>query len=107
LAKAIATAKKPVLIDFSAKWCAACKELEEETFSNEQVQELMSQFELVRIDVTNNSDEDKRLQKTFGIVGPPAIIFYDRDKNELTDLKVIGFKEPTKFIPILKTALKR
>jgi len=107
LARAIADAKKPVLIDFSAKWCAACKELEEDTFSNGDVQNLMSKFKLVRVDVTNNTKDDKALQKTFGIVGPPAIIFYDRDKNELKDLQVVGYKEPKTFINILKKALER
>jgi thiol:disulfide interchange protein DsbD len=107
LAESVAKAKKPVLIDFSAKWCAACKELEEETFSDKRVQDLMSRFKLIRVDVTDNSDEDKKLQKTFGIVGPPAIIFYDLKKNELKDLKVVGFKEPAKFIQILKKALER
>jgi thiol:disulfide interchange protein DsbD len=105
LAKAIALAKKPVLIDFSAAWCAACKELDEETFSDGEVRKLMSKFELLRIDVTENSDEDKRLQKTFGIVGPPAIIFYDMKKRELKDLKVVGFKPPKAFIPKLKKVL--
>jgi thiol:disulfide interchange protein DsbD len=107
LARAIATAKKPVLIDFSAAWCAACKELDEETFSDANVKKLMSEFELIRIDVTDNSDEDKKLQKTFGIVGPPAIVFYDMKKRELKDLKVVGFKPAKEFTKILNKALGR
>jgi thiol:disulfide interchange protein DsbD len=107
LAKAIATAKKPVLIDFSAAWCAACKELDEETFSDENVKKLMNEFELIRIDVTENSDEDKKLQKTFGIVGPPAIVFYDMKKHELKDIKVVGFKPAKEFTKTLNKALGR
>jgi len=107
LAKEIASAKKPVLIDFSAKWCAACKELEEETFSDEKVKELMSNFKLIRVDVTKNSDEDKKLQKTFGIVGPPAIIFYSQDKKELKSHQVVGFKPANEFIKILNEVLNK
>ncbi|RUM66135.1 MAG: thiol:disulfide interchange protein [Sulfurospirillum sp.] len=107
LAKEIATAKKPVFIDFSAKWCASCKELEDETFSDPRVQELMNRFKLIRIDVTKNSKTDLALQKTFGIVGPPAIVFYDLNKNELKDLQVVGFKDADKFIDILKKVLER
>ena len=107
LAKEIARAKKPVLIDFSAKWCAACKELEEETFSDEKVKELMSNFKLIRVDVTKNSDEDKKLQKTFGIVGPPAIIFYSKDKKELKSYQVVGFKPANEFIKILNEVLNK
>ncbi len=105
LNKAINEAKKPLLIDFSAEWCAACKELEENTFSNKEVIDLMKNFELIRVDVTKNSDEDKAMQKRYGIVGPPAIIFYDRDKRELKSKKVIGYKDPKAFMPILKSIL--
>jgi thiol:disulfide interchange protein DsbD len=107
LASEIAHAKKPVLIDFSAKWCAACKELDEETFSDSEVKSLMSKFKLIRVDVTQNSDDDKALQKQFGIVGPPAIIFYDRDKKELKESQVVGFKPAEQFIKILKNVLGR
>ncbi len=105
LDKAIKEANKPVLIDFSASWCAACKELDEETFSDTDVINLMKRFELIRVDVSKNSDEDKAMQKRYAIVGPPAIIFYDRGNNELKDKKVVGFKPPKLFIPILKSAL--
>ncbi len=107
LAKAIVASKKPILIDFSAKWCAACKELEEETFTDPKVRELMKKFTLLRVDVTKNSQDDKTLQKSFGIVGPPAIIFYNLKKDEQKDLQVVGFKPPHTFIPILKKALER
>ncbi len=96
---------KPVLIDFSADWCAACKELEEITFPDPTVISLMSNFTLLRVDVTNNSDSDKELMKKYGVVGPPAVIFYDSTKKELKNNKMIGYKPPNKFIPILKKAL--
>ncbi len=107
LAKAIVASQKPILIDFSAKWCAACKELEEETFADPKVASLMKKFTLLRVDVTKNSKDDKALQKSFGIVGPPAIIFYNPKKEEQKDLQVVGFKPAHTFIPILKKALER
>ncbi len=107
LAKAIASAKKPILIDFSAAWCAACKELDEETFSDAKVKDLMSRFKLIRVDVTKNSSDDKELQRLYEVAGPPAIIFYNLKKKEQKDLQVVGFKPPEKFIPILNSALRR
>ncbi len=102
---AVAASNKPVLIDFSADWCVACKELEEITFEDPTVQALMQKFTLLRIDVTENSDDDKALQKDFGVVGPPAIIFYDANHQELKNNKMIGYKPPSEFIPILKKVL--
>jgi len=105
LDNAVMASQKPVLIDFSADWCAACKELEEITFADIKVQALMQKFTLLRVDVTKNSDDDKALQKAFSVVGPPAIIFYDKNNNELKNNKMIGYKPPEKFITILKNVL--
>jgi thiol:disulfide interchange protein DsbD len=97
LEKVIKDNTKPIMIDFSADWCASCKELDEITFEDPKVQALMQKFDLYRIDVTNNSDEDKMLQKKFSVVGPPAIIFYDTQHQELSDKKVVGYKPPEVF----------
>jgi thiol:disulfide interchange protein DsbD len=105
LESAVAASNKPVLIDFSAAWCVACKELEEITFADPQVQALMQKFTLLQVDVTENSADDKALQKDFGVVGPPAIIFYDKNHNELKNHKMIGYKPPKEFITILKNVL--
>ncbi len=105
LKDAVSKSKKPVLIDFTAVWCVACKELEEITFVDPTVISLMNKFTLLKVDVTDNSSEDKVLQKAYGVVGPPAIIFYDENKNELKADKMIGFKPPLEFIPILKKVL--
>ena len=105
LEKAVQKSKKPVLIDFTAKWCVACKELEEITFVDPSVQMLMQKFTLLKVDVTDNSKEDKILQDAYGVVGPPALIFYDENNNELKADKMIGFKPPAEFIKILKNVL--
>ena len=105
LDKAIAASDKPVMLDFSAKWCSACKELEHITFKDPQVVALLRNFTLLRADVTDNSPEEKALLKRFNLFGPPAMIFYDRNGNEIRPLKTIGYKPPESFIPILKKAL--
>ncbi len=96
---------KPVMIDFWAKWCVACKELEEITFTDPSVREYMSRFKLLKVDVTDGTDDDKEILKRFAIIGPPTIIFFDKDANELKDSKIIGFKPPLEFIKTLKSVL--
>ncbi len=105
LEAAIRKSDKPVMIDFSAKWCTACKELEHNTFSDPRVQALMRRFTLLQVDVTDNTEADKALLKKYGIFGPPAIIFYDKSHNELKNRRIIGYKPPEFFVRHLKSVL--
>ena len=98
---AIKNSNKPVMLDFWASWCVLCKELEEITFQDEQVINKLQEFTLLKADVTENNDEDKALQKKFGVVGPPALIFWDKDKNEIQASRIIGYKNPKDFLEIV------
>ncbi|MDN5130211.1 protein-disulfide reductase DsbD [Aliarcobacter butzleri] len=98
---AIKNSNKPVMLDFWASWCISCKELEEITFQDEQVINKLQEFTLLKADVTENNDEDKVLQKKFGVVGPPALIFWDKDKNEIQASRIIGYKNPKDFLEIV------
>ncbi|MCT7555426.1 protein-disulfide reductase DsbD [Aliarcobacter butzleri] len=98
---AIKNSNKLVMLDFWASWCVSCKELEEITFQDEQVINKLQEFTLLKADVTENNDEDKALQKKFGVVGPPALIFWDKDKNEIQASRIIGYKNPKDFLEIV------
>ena len=98
---AIKNSPKPIMLDFWASWCVACKELEEITFKDKEVIQKLQGFTLLKADVTVNSDEDKALQKMFGVVGPPALIFWDKDKNEVKSSKIVGYKNPKEFLEIV------
>lgn len=89
---------KKVLLDFAADWCVACKELEEITFADKDVKSKMSEFVLVRADVTDNGEMEKALSKKYGVFGPPVIIFFDVELNVQKSKTVVGFVEPQEFL---------
>lgn len=98
-------AGKPVMLDFYADWCISCKEMEILTFSKPEVQAALSNAVLLQADVTPNDDEDKALYKKFGIIGPPAIIFYDAEGNEKKNYRVVGYMPADKFNNHVRKAL--
>jgi thiol:disulfide interchange protein DsbD len=90
---------KPLMLDFYADWCTSCVELERYTFSDSTVQSALQGFVLLQADVTAWDEEDQNLLvKQFGLSGPPAIIFYDREGKEQRALRLAGFIDAEAFI---------
>lgn len=105
LENAIKSSSKPVLIDFYATWCASCNELDEITFKDEAVLKKLENFTLLRVDVTKNSSDDAQIMKKFGLIGPPAILFFragSHAQDELKNARLIGFYPPEKFLAHLE-----
>ncbi|MBU3540553.1 protein-disulfide reductase DsbD [Polynucleobacter sp. UB-Tiil-W10] len=98
--------KKLVLLDFYADWCISCKEMEVSTFANPEVSNELKQFVLLQADVTRNSSENQALLKRFGLFGPPGILIFNQNLEELKDQRVIGYMPPQRFIERLKNVLK-
>jgi thioredoxin:protein disulfide reductase len=88
---AVAASPLPVLVDFYADWCVACKELETFTFSKPAIQERFKKFTLLRVDVTANTASDKALMRKYQIFGPPALLFFAPQGAELSAQRLVGF----------------
>jgi thiol:disulfide interchange protein DsbD len=96
-------AGKPVLLDYFATWCTDCVRMEKATFSEARVQQEMKRFVLLQADVTDpNNPQTKAIKSRFGVFGPPAILFFDKDGKEQRDLRTYGFRGPDDFIALLR-----
>ena len=100
-----AAAGRPVLVDFYADWCVTCRELEAFTFPDPEVRARMESFVLLRADVTANDAADRALLEHLGLFGPPAILLYAADGEELRGLRTVSYLPPQRFTALLDDAL--
>ena len=76
LEAAIATSDRPVLLDFYADWCVACKKWEAQIWNNPDFAAPLAPYTLLKIDVTDFTAEHKAMFNALNLVGPPAVLYY-------------------------------
>jgi thiol:disulfide interchange protein len=94
LDEALARAKserKPIVLDFSAEWCAPCKRMEKTTFTDAKVKELLQRCILVRIDV----DQHEELAQRLSVIGLPDLRFVTPEGKVVQKLR--GYQFPDDF----------
>ncbi|MEZ8285744.1 protein-disulfide reductase DsbD [Vibrio splendidus] len=89
---------KPVMLDFYADWCVACKEFEKYTFDQADVENKLSDFVLLQADVTRNMPQDIELLKQLQVLGLPTIEFWDGEGNHVPNARVTGFMPADVFL---------
>jgi thiol:disulfide interchange protein DsbD len=86
---------RPVIVDFYADWCAPCRELDEKTFADPTVAEVLDGFVRFKVDQTRATEEAVALAKEYGVRGVPTVIAY-RDGSEV--FRITGFEPPERFL---------
>ncbi|HCF57421.1 MAG TPA: cytochrome C biogenesis protein [Myxococcales bacterium] len=93
---------KPVVIDFYADWCAACKELAKITFVDRGFVAEAQRFVLVKIDGTDETEEIEQLYEKYGVRGLPTVLFLDSSGKVRPELTVTGFLPAGKFTELMR-----
>jgi thiol:disulfide interchange protein DsbD len=96
LNNALAEAKntnKYVFIDFYADWCTYCRQMEENTYTDPQVQQKISQnYVFVKIDTNNNPE----VSSNYKVYGLPTIIILNSNGQEVK--RIEGYQSPTQLL---------
>jgi thiol:disulfide interchange protein DsbD len=98
-----ASEKKPLLVDFGASWCGACKELDEKTFPDPRVRAEGARFVALHVDATDDDDpEVARVRQKYGAQeGLPVVVLYRSDGHE--SFRFTEFVSPDRMAAALAT----
>jgi len=93
---------KPLLVDFGASWCGACKELEHKTFSDPRVVKEGARFVPVHVDLSPGKDtQDKRdILANYAQRGLPLVVLHSASGQE--SARVTSFVPPERFVDLMR-----
>ena len=94
----IKSSEKYTMVDIYADWCVACKELEKYTFTDSSVSGILKTLNLVKFDITKTNEGSSRFLRDFRLFGPPVIMFFDSNGNEIVQSRIVGFVDSEQFI---------
>lgn len=71
---AIVAENPKVIVDLTADWCVECRIMDKNLFHNRPAQ--MQDWQLVRLDITETTDDSKAILARYKLFGPPALLYY-------------------------------
>lgn len=98
-----AEAQVPVMMDFWAEWCAACLELDHQTYNQAQILALAKQFISIKMDMTESNADNDEMRRRYSVIGMPTVIFLAPDGRELE--RFSGYRKPEEMAEIMQRVL--
>ncbi len=87
---------KYILVDFWAVWCTECKKMDKKAFQDPEVQHLLEDFVLLKVDV----DKVPQLKSQFLVAGLPTVVVVDANGEEVT--RAIGYQTAEQMKKVLR-----
>jgi len=99
---------RPILVDFTADWCATCQVNMRRSINIEPVRRKLSQINAVTLvaDYTKDDEAIAEELKKFGRAGVPLVLVYPKDPNKPPNVLPDGYLTPQIVIDALDTALQ-
>ena len=80
----ITAANPKVIVDVTAEWCIECRIMDKNLFTNRPAQ--MQDWQLVRLDITDTTEDSKAILARYQLFGPPTLLYYK--EGELVNKQV-------------------
>lgn len=90
---------KYILVDFWAIWCTECKKMDRIAFQDPEVQHLLENFVLLKVDV----DKVPQLKSQFLVSGMPTVVVVDAHGEEVA--RAVGYQTAEQMKKVLKEVL--
>ncbi|MGP9688721.1 protein-disulfide reductase DsbD [Psychrobacter sp. AOP22-C1-C5] len=87
----IVAANPKVIVDLTADWCVECRIMDKNLFHNRPTQ--MQDWQLVRLDITETTDDSKAILARYKLFGPPALLYYQDGQLVQQQVGEIGRSE--------------
>ncbi|MEM7402883.1 MAG: cytochrome c biogenesis protein CcdA [Myxococcota bacterium] len=94
-------AKQPVIISFSARWCAACRMFERTTLSNSRVARALQHVMRIKVDLTLDHPDLRRLKQRYDVHAVPTTLLLQPGSNHVLE-RVSGFMPPGQLLRLLR-----
>jgi thiol:disulfide interchange protein DsbD len=93
---------KPVIIDFWADWCTACKELDKTAWADPRVQAAAGRFVTLKMDGSHDTDAFQTVFDKYAVVGMPTVVFIDSAGREVPQ-RITGAVEAEEMLKYLES----
>lgn len=81
---------RPSLVYVTADWCVTCRAIERTVLPDDSVSAALDGARLLTIDMSATSSETNELLKSLNAIGPPTMIFFDHERQEVAGTRLVG-----------------
>ncbi|QFI38013.1 protein-disulfide reductase DsbD [Moritella marina ATCC 15381] len=96
------TPKTVTMVDLYADWCTSCKVMDKQVFSHADVVAKMTDINAMKFDITDNTTAQSEWMAQTQLFGPPSMLFFDTNGQELQQLRVVGEMDKQQFLAHLE-----
>ncbi|WP_419420378.1 protein-disulfide reductase DsbD [Legionella sp. D16C41] len=95
---------KPVFLEFYATWCSDCQAMEAHVFNQPEIINAMNGLMSLKVNVSDNTPETRKIKSRFSIYGLPEMIFLDTEGNQKGQLTAAGYLNKKEMLSLLNKA---
>lgn len=92
------SAGQPALVDFYADWCTSCVVMDKNVFAQKKIQSAIHPFALIRVDLSQNTEEDQQIMQKYDVVAPPTVLFFSVTGEEVNSRRIVGEMSANTFL---------